>query len=162
MKCVFRKIEGSEIKAAYSIIVGRTNWLNEQGIPQWPMPIPESIIVSRQQAGNFFGFWKGDELMAVVCLLEKNVSDWGNSLHGKYLYMATLTSDVRNKGKHYGQQCAIAAYQYAKENGYERMYLDCVDNQGRLPEFYAQLGFEIIDKKTAPDGRVDILMVKNL
>ena len=162
MKNVFRKIETVEIEACYNIIVGRTNWLNKQGIRQWSQPIPENVILERQKAGRLFGYWSNDELVAVVCLLDKSVSNWKDLLQGKYLYMATLASDIRYKGRKFGQDCAVAACQYAKENGYEKIYLDCIDNQGALPNFYTKLGYKIIEKKKSEDSRVDILMVKYL
>ena len=162
MKNVFRKIEDVEIKASYNIIVGRTNWLNKQGIRQWSQPIPENVILERQKAGRFFGYWSNDELVAVVCLLDKSVSNWKDLLQGKYLYMATLASDIRYKGRKFGQDCAVAACQYAKENNKKKIYLDCIDNQSALPNFYTKLGYKIIEKKKSEDSRVDILMVKYL
>lgn len=162
MKNVFQKIEHGEINAGYNIIVGRTNWLKKQGIRQWSQPIPENVILERQKAGRFFGYWSDDKLVAVVCLLDKSVSDWKDLLQGKYLYMATLASDIRYKGNKFGQACAVTACQYAKESGYEKIYLDCIDNQGALPSFYTELGYKILEKKKSEDSRIDILMVKYL
>jgi GNAT superfamily N-acetyltransferase len=162
MKNIFRRIKDSEVAAGYDLIVARTNWLNQQGIPQWSRPIPEAVIRERQRMGGFFGYWSGDRLVAVVCLLASSVSEWDDLLQGKYLYLATLTSALQYKGSQYGRACVLAACQYARENGYENIYLDCMDHQGRLPAFYTELGFEILDRKQSAEGRVDILMVKAL
>jgi hypothetical protein len=61
--------------------------LNQKGISQWSQPIPEHVILDRQKAGRFFGYWSNEELVAVVCLLDKSVSDWKDLLQGKYFYM---------------------------------------------------------------------------
>ena len=162
MKVVFRKVEENEIKAVHDIIAARTDWLNQQGIHQWPRPLTEDILRERQQAGRLFGYWRNHELVVVVCLLEKAVLDWGDLLQGKFLCMATLAGDLRYQGKGNGQACAIAACDYARERGYEKMYLDCVDYQGILPGFYTRLGFQSLGQKILPDGRTLILMVRPL
>ncbi len=162
MSGVFRKIETSEIQEGYNIIVARTNWLNQQGIPQWTQPIPFEVISQRQAAGRFFGYWANGGLTAVVCLLDKSVLDWGDQMLGNYLCMATLASAVQYKGKGYGEECAIEACNYSKTNGCERVYLDCVDNDGALPRFYSKLGFEILNTTSYAGGFKIVLMVKNL
>ena len=158
----FGKLAAGEIEEGYNIIIGRTNWLNQKGIRQWSAPIPEAVIRQRQKAGMLFGYWVNDELVAVVCLLDKSISDWGDKINGKYLYMATLVSDIRYLGRKYGWACATEAFTYAAESNYEKIYLDCVDNEGVLPDFYTQLGFDILDRKVISDDRVEVLMVKNL
>jgi len=158
----FRKIEASEIQAGYQIIVDRTNWLNERGIHQWFKPIPYEVIDQRQQAGNFFGYWVQSELHAVVCLLDKSVSDWGNLLTGKYLYMATLASALQHKDQGYGAECVLEACEYSRKNGFEKIYLDCADNHGMLPRFYSQLGWKFLESKNHSSEPVTALMVKEL
>lgn len=162
MENVFRQIAAGEIAAGYLLIVGRTDWLNQKGIRQWHRPIPETVIRKRQADGDFYGYWVNDELMAVVCLLEYSVTAWGDLLQGRYLVLASLVSSLAHAGQGHGRQCVLQACEYARLAGYERVYLDCVDNAGVLPNYYSHLGFLQMGSQTMPDGRQDVLMAKDL
>ena len=159
---MFRRLEANEIAHGHAILVGRTNWLNQRGIRQWAQPIPEAVLRERCRAGSVFGYWVLDELVAVVCLLEQGSAEWIARLSGRYLYLATLASDVRHKGKGYGQACVADACRHAQERGYDKVYLDCMEHAGALPSFYARLGFEVLAKKRLPEALTSVLMVKRL
>ncbi len=162
MESVFRHITVDEISEGYQLIVERTNWLNQRGIQQWNKPIPETVLKQRQAEGNFYGYWVDGALMVVVCLLEHSVTDWGDKLYGRYLYLATLASYVAHAGQGYGSSCVMAACEYARQAGYERIYLDCVDNARALPNFYLRLGFQQIGEQDKPNGWRVILMIREL
>jgi len=162
MESIFRPLRLDEIPEGYRLIVARTDWLNQKGIRQWPAPIPEEVIRRRQAAGGFFGYWAGKELAAVVCLLGQVPPVWGDRLQASHLYLATLASAVAYAGRGYGYQCVLAACEYARQAGYERIYLDCVDNARALPAFYQRLGFRQIAARSEPDGRQVVLMSRKL
>ena len=162
MENAFRQIADGEIAAGYRLIVERTDWLNQNGIRQWPRPIPEAIIRQRQADGNFYGYWVDDELMAVVCLLKHSATAWGDLLHGNYLVLASLVSSLAQAGRGHGRSCLLQACEYTRRAGYEKLYLDCVDNAGALPGYYARLGFLPVETQTLPDGRRVVLMAKVL
>lgn len=162
MEPIFRRITPDEITEGYQLIVERTNWLNQKGIRQWNEPIPERVIRQRQADGNFYGYWNDNQLMAVVCLLKKSVTEWGDKLQGKYLYLATLASSIIHAGQGYGSKCVLSACEHAQRENYERIYLDCVDNAKALPRFYLQLGFQQIGEQIEPDGRQEVLMMKEI
>ena len=162
MKTEFRCLTVEEIPAGYRLVVERTDWLNQKGIRQWDEPLPEAIFRQRQADGSLYGYWVEDELVAVVSLLGRSVSDWGDRLQGSYLYLATLVSAVRYVGQGYGSGCVKAACEYAGKMGCGTVYLDCVDTLGALPAFYRKLGFEQIGEKIWQGERRVVLMVKDL
>lgn len=162
MPALFRRISDDEFAAGYGLIVERTAWLKEQGIQQWPAPIPEAVICNRQAAGEFYGYWVDDELMAVACLLEKSVADWGDRLQGKYRYLATLASRLSHAGQGHGGACVLQACEHARQAGCGKVYLDCIDNAGALPRFYARLGFTPVDEQRLTNGWKDVLMARDL
>ncbi|OGV81075.1 MAG: hypothetical protein A3K19_17360 [Lentisphaerae bacterium RIFOXYB12_FULL_65_16] len=162
MDNVFRKIEIHQFDDAYRIIVERTHWLQQKGVSQWNSVIPEDVIRRRQQDGRLFGYWVEGELCAVVSLLAQGTAGWTTAFEGRYLFLATLASSVQRKGGRVGRECVLAACAHAHDAGYERIYLDCVDNAGALPGFYAALGFIALERKTIPDGRAVVLMRREL
>jgi len=166
MQTEFRAVYTNEIPAAYQIIVQRTEWLNAKGIVQWLRPIPEQIIEQRQADGQLFGYWVDQQLVAVVSLLRASVAQWDNDLFtGSYLFVATLASDVTHIGHGYGAKCLKASETYAQKNRYEMLYLDCLDNAGVLPAFYATHEFQKIAEKQLEQAGKKIslfLMAKKL
>ena len=162
MEPVFRRIMQDEIAEGYQLIVERTDWLNQKGIQQWKRPIPDSIIRQRQAEGHFYGYWVGGVLMAVVCLLEKSILDWGDKLPVKLLCLATLASRLSYAGYGHGSNCVMSACEHARQMGYKKIYLDCVDNAKALPDFYIKLGFRQIGEQVIPSGWRVILMSKDL
>lgn len=106
-------------------------------------------------SSHFVGFWcmlDNEDIIGTVAVREMN----GNDCELKSLYLLE-----KYQGQGYGRQLLEKAVNFAKNCGYEKMYLDSLSTSTRAVKLYRKFGFKDTEKYN--DSRFsDVFMVLEL
>jgi GNAT superfamily N-acetyltransferase len=156
---IFRNINDSELNQAYSIICETVEWLNSKEIKQWIGPIPIEIYKKRQIKNENYGLFHDGILKVVLSIVFESISMWNDQIgNDKNWWIHTLATSNHYRGKNFGRIGIQKAIKYLLDKSVEVFYLDCIEGNGFLPEFYRKLGFKqilnrkmVIEKGSLPD-----------
>ena len=91
-------------------------------------------------SSHFVGFWymlANEDIIGTVAVREMN----GNDCELKSLYLLE-----KYQGQGYGRQLLEKAVNFAKNCGYEKMYLDSLSTSTRAVKLYRKFGFKDTEK----------------
>ncbi|MBR1824055.1 MAG: GNAT family N-acetyltransferase [Ruminococcus sp.] len=91
-------------------------------------------------SSHFVGFWymlANEDIIGTVAVREMN----GNDCELKSLYLLE-----KYQGQGYGRQLPEKAVNFAKNCGYEKMYLDSLSTSTRAVKLYRKFGFKDTEK----------------
>ena len=100
----------------------------------------------------FWCLFDGDEVIGTVGV--KKLDEKSCELKSLYLY-------ERYHGKGYGRNLITKALEFAKESGYEEMYLDSLSTSKKALALYRKVGF-LETERYNQNERSDVFMVKIL
>lgn len=144
----FRRLRSAEFENAYAIVSEVTAWLADRGIRQWHAPLPRPLYEQRHAQGENYGLFVDGELAAVVSLLTERPEYWAEALPESNLrWLATLASARKFSGQKLGELAMSEAENFMAQEGVPELYLDCVYGSGKLPQFYASLGYKEVARK---------------
>ena len=161
----FRRLTNAEAERGYEILVETVAWLREKQIQLWETPLPRAIYFARQNRGENFGVFEGEELVCVVSLLPEVPTYWRDLVpEADVFWLSTLATSPAHKGERWGEKCVELALDWAREEG-KTVYLDCAP--GFLADFYAKLGFEKLETRdlelshVAPHSQFEAVLMKH-
>ncbi len=162
----FRQLTPDELPQAYVIICQVTDWLLKKGIQQWRIPLPLEIYQKRHQQGQNYGLFINRELAAVTSLMQEWPVVWQEyQPHKHFIWLATLASAIKFKGKDLGNLTIQEVEIWAKDAGITHIYLDCYATTGFLPRYYEAAKFQSLTRKQIQYNSTvydTLLMVKQL
>lgn len=145
MKYELMQAKMSDLYEAYSIIVERVKWMNENGIHQWNVTgylERYSIKYFKEciENGTLYIMKRNGKTEAIAVLLEKDLR-WGESKEDTAYYIHNFASRLKNKGLGKIMIGEIEKLAARKNKKYVR--LDCPVNNSKLNEYYRKAGYEM-------------------
>lgn len=141
MRAGFRRLQPSENTTGYSVWMEAYDWLAVRKIRQWLVPMPLEEFEKRTSAGANYGWFEGQNLVAVAALSRFVDDHWTNLIGPEpRWWLGALAVRSSMRGRKIGRQLVALAGNEALAAGATELYLDCVT--GPLPDYYASLGFE--------------------
>ena len=159
----FKQLSADEFNEAYALVKEAFEWLRSKQLPHWL--VPYQSYYTRHANGENYGLFIDNVLRAVVTLTDAYPNLWRSSIkHQDFVWLATLASARRLANVHYGKILVRFAEQYVASQGKSAIYLDCYYSNGKLPLYYEQCGYQLLERRMVvfDDGsRHDsVLMVK--
>jgi GNAT superfamily N-acetyltransferase len=163
MEC--KQLAADDFNEAYALVKEAFEWLTLKQFPNWL--VPHQSYFRRHANGENYGLFVDNVLRAVVTLTDDYPTIWRQSIqHQDFIWLATLASARDAANVHYGKILVRFAEQYVASQGKPAIYLDCYYGNGKLPLYYEQCGYELLERKMVvfdDESRHDsALMVKEL
>lgn len=137
----FQQLALADFDAAYALVIASVMWLHNQRLPSWLMP--KDVYYQRHADGDNYGLFDNDTLCAVVTLTTYHPNDWKQVIsHQHFTWLATLASLRTQSRNQYGLRLMQFAEHHTLSEHKSAIYLDCYYGNGRLPQYYQQLGYE--------------------
>ena len=161
----FKQLSPDDFDQAYALVKEAFEWLRFMHYPNWL--VPYESYSKRQAHGKNYGLFVDNVLRAVVTLTNHYPTIWRQSIkHQDFLWLATLAGARDVSNVRYGKILVQLAEQYAASQDKSAIYLDCYYGNGKLPLYYAQCGYQLLERKMIvfEDGSQhdSVLMVKEL
>lgn len=161
----FKQLSLDDFHASYALVKEASEWLRLRHFPHWL--IPHESYYRRQVNGENYGLFVDKVLRAVVTLTNDHPNIWSPSIkHQDFLWLATLASTREVPKAQFGITLLPFAEQYAASQHRSAIYLDCYYGNGKLPLYYEQCGYKLLERKLIifEDGSKhdSVLMVKEL
>ena len=166
MSANFRRVDDSEIDAAYATYLEVFAWLHAKGVRQWLRALSREAFVEHQRRDELFAYYLDDGLAAVVTLAFESSSYWSGEIGAdRHWWIKSLAVARRWRGAGVGKRVMQESEALIRGAEAAEAFLDCVD-AGFLPDYYTSLGYEELGRKdiTYPSGNTFpmVLMEKNL
>jgi GNAT superfamily N-acetyltransferase len=164
----FRNLKDCDVENAYSILCWRIEYLLSKGIKQYEYPYPPKDVFVIRQKNNFnYALYDDKKLALIVSLIQNYKPDgWINEIKkDNFLWVTSLFSSKEYKGRNLGYVILDKIDTYAKEKGYNSLFLDCFLGDGFLVKYYNQKGYKEIARKEVeyPNRKFQaVLMEKEL
>jgi GNAT superfamily N-acetyltransferase len=161
----FKQLSADDFNEAYALVKEAFEWLKLKQLPNWL--VPYQSYYTRHVNSENYGLFVDKVLCAVVTLTDDYPEVWRQSIkHRDFIWLATLASARQVSKAPYGKILVQFAEQYAVSLGKSAIYLDCYYGNGKLPLYYEQCGYELLERKMIvfEDGSKNdsVLMVKEL
>ena len=161
----FKQLSPDDFHEAYALVREAFEWLNLKHLPNWL--VPYESYYKRHVNGENYGLFVDKALCAVVTLTNDYPKIWHPSIrHQDFIWLATLASTREISNVQYGKTVVQFSEQYAASQDKSAMYLDCYYGNGKLPLYYEQCGYKLLERKMIifEDGSKhdSVLMVKEL
>ena len=140
---MIRKLILADVEEAYPIILEVTAWLNARGIKQWEKPIPKPVYTTWLSQGLCYGYVVDNQIVAVFTIRKSDLSEWEVATAEPVHWLSTMA--VRRSFSHQGIGALILSWVLHHID--KPIFLDCVDHQGVLPQFYRLNGFREVKRK---------------
>lgn len=146
---IVKQAKAEDYEAVWSILVETAEWLKQKGSVQWSGLLDGEDVHNTPEAierGEVYLAEIDNQPAGMFVLWEKQ-SEWDKELWGeertkKYYYLHRITSARSFHGKGVGQQLIAAAKKVAKDDGKEKIRLDCIADNKHLNTFYSENGFK--------------------
>jgi ribosomal protein S18 acetylase RimI-like enzyme len=115
-------------------------WLKDKGIPQWINPFSSEWIKKRLNENEFYKAQANNETIAIFRLLHNDPFIWGEQSE-KAIYIHSLAVRRKYHGKGIGRYLLEWVEEFANNNKYKYLRLDCMAENAALCNYYAQAGF---------------------
>ena len=157
---IFRPIKPDELDRAHAILVDAVRWLNARNIRQWTVPYPMQLYAEAQGRGENFGLFDDSVLLAIVTIWHGEAQNWKDETGRAVWWMSRLAVSDRHRGQGFGRVLTERAFAHLRQQSATDAWLDCV--QGRLPGYYASLGFERMAQKIVayPRGELEMVLMR--
>ena len=144
MSFIFLPLEDSRLDESFDLLDRVARWLERQGRKQRIAHVTLPTYQQWQVERTNYAVMENDQIVGIVTLRKEQLDEWPEfqSLGPVYLIRA-LATHPDHRGKGIGEFAVTAAIKYCMNDS--AVYLDCVDDF--LPDYYANLGFEIIARQ---------------
>ena len=161
----FKQLSADDFNEAYALVKEAFEWLKLKQLPNWL--VPYQSYYTRHANGENYGLFIDKVLRAVVTLTDDYPTIWRQSIkHQDFIWLATLARAREVAKVPYGKILVRFAEQYVASQGKSAVYLDCYYSNGKLPLFYEQCGYKLLERKMIAfeDGSKhdSVLMAKEL
>ncbi|HUY69095.1 MAG TPA: GNAT family N-acetyltransferase [Alphaproteobacteria bacterium] len=140
---LFRKIAADEIDIVHGIYNEVFDWLKAKSIRQWLTPKSREFFEDFRRKDRLYGLFAGDGLAAFAALSPEMPPHWAGETDiagGAWVHRLTLNPRLRGQG--IGALLVRHLIALARENGASHICLDAVDNEGVMPAYYENCGFQ--------------------
>lgn len=146
---VFRQTNSNEFETAYRVICETFDWLKEKNIKQWTEPYPKPEYERRQLNGENYAFFADEAIAVVLSIICDYADNWLEEIkiNKKIYWLCTIATSNQHRGREFGRRAITEAVNLMKSRNVNQLYLDCVWENGFLPEYYKSLGFQLINRK---------------
>jgi GNAT superfamily N-acetyltransferase len=154
----FRRLNLPEAELGHAILVETIAWLAGKNIQLWTEPLPREIYFARQERGENFGLFVGEDLAAVLALIDVPPY-WKNDVQPGARWLSTLATARNFHGGGWGRRAVECACEWLANEDIPAVYLDT--KPGFLEEFYLDLGFQIMmqrEFRRGADGPAGVLV----
>lgn len=141
---VIERAKAEDVAEIVTLFEAAGVWLEGQGISQWPTRVAPrfrtflrdkvaegEVFVARAENGRLLGHIRFEYEPSKV---------WGdNSVDTAYVRGLVIANEMRGHGL--GVTLLDWAQEYAQQKGCVRLRLDCLAENGRLRQYYADYGF---------------------
>jgi ribosomal protein S18 acetylase RimI-like enzyme len=155
----FRALRSDEVDAAYDLYLRVCAWLKKKGVKQWLLPKLKEKFEERQERGENYGLFLGNELGAIVTLGFEVHPQWPEELGpDKCWWLHTLAVAPEFRGLRLGEATVAEAVSLLRSRAAGQLFLDCAA-EGVLPAYYRKLGFTTVARKniTFPSGNTFLI-----
>lgn len=138
----FKKARASDAKICFNLLKDRVFWMNQKGFNHWNSfdylsIYPLEHFKRLQTEGSLYILMDENEIVCFGALLEDDPR-WQND-DKKCLYLHHFVSKV-SKNK-YGVEFMYHLFDYALNNGFSYIRLDCTKGYKPLDDYYGKFGF---------------------
>ena len=146
---IFRKINANEFESAYDIICDTVEWLKTKNIRQWTDPVPRNVYERRQLNEENYALFINRGITVVLSIVYDFADHWLEEIKTdkKVHWLCTIATAGNHRGNNFGRRAISEAIKFLKSKNADQLYLDCVWEQGFLPDYYQSFGFELIHRK---------------
>jgi ribosomal protein S18 acetylase RimI-like enzyme len=155
LSAYLRRLQDEEFDQAYNIYLDAFEWLKLKGVRQWLVPISRTTYQERHLRGENFGYFISGKLCAIVTIANMPMKYWTTQLGDvPRWWISMLTVSASRRGMSIGREVVRAVEEYVHTLNGEEIFLDCVDEKGFLPLYYASLGYSVVARQeiTYPSG----------
>jgi ribosomal protein S18 acetylase RimI-like enzyme len=160
---VFRRLCADEFDDAHGILVSAAEWLVGMGIRQWTTAYPREVYLTYQQQGCNYGLEVDGELAVVVTLSRQSPPEWADRFGPNPIWwLSKLATAPDFRGRGLGILAVRHAIHQLSDQHADGLYLDCVQGNGFLIDFYERLGFQVVDRRPVPysTGLFDMVLME--
>jgi ribosomal protein S18 acetylase RimI-like enzyme len=115
-------------------------WLADNGIEQWKIPYPPSLVAQAIERGESYLAYLGKELVGTIRLQWSDEMLWGKTAEDAG-YVHNLVVSRKFAGQGLGRQMLTWAEETAAKAGKRFLRLDCAANNEKLCSYYQRAGF---------------------
>ncbi len=137
---LIRRIHEAEVDACYALILEASLWLRHKGIQQWEEPISRSEFQKAVNLKEVFVLTFDEQIAGSVTLSNHKDFYWGEVTESA-IHLHRLVVSRAHKGQDYGKMLLNWSREYAAQEGYKFLRLDCRATNQYLREFYQAQGF---------------------
>jgi ribosomal protein S18 acetylase RimI-like enzyme len=160
---LFRKLRPEEFVVAHGILVAAANWLVSKGIRQWTTEYPMELYLASQQKDWNYGLVSDGQLAVILTLSWEIPSEWADCFGTTPVWwLSKLATAPDYRGLGLGALAVRQAINALSVQGADRLCLDCVHGNGFLVDFYRDLGFKTINRRTVQfsTGLFDMVLME--
>ncbi|MCL2231797.1 MAG: GNAT family N-acetyltransferase [Treponema sp.] len=142
----FRLARPDEAGKIYSLLLEKAEWFQQRGIQQWDAEyiernINENRILETIDDKKYYILKQDDQITAACILDDIDINRQDNDENSKFIQWLT------SKGRGAGGRLIKFLIQHCKEQGIQRLRLDCQDHNQKLKHYYFDLGFKQVGRK---------------
>jgi ribosomal protein S18 acetylase RimI-like enzyme len=159
-KIAFSRLPDDQADVAYRIVCDAVEWLASRGIRQWTHPLPRDEWKKRQHSGENHGLTCDGKLAVVLSLIRETHPYWNQQLGADaHWWLSTVTTAPAFRGRRMGRRAIQEAAAFLRDDGADRLHVDCVHGEGFLPGYYESLGFDLVARRDIeyPLGAFDMV-----
>jgi ribosomal protein S18 acetylase RimI-like enzyme len=157
-----RPIPPSMVEDAHRILVDAFDWMASRRIRQWTAAPPRDGYMRWQGQRFNYGLFARGRLAVVFSVVPARLDAWTSqpSRDGEVLWLMSLATAQAFRGLRLGERAVEAAAELSRPRD---LYLECAFGEGFLPNYYAALGFEQLDravKHYGENGAFDMVLMR--
>jgi GNAT superfamily N-acetyltransferase len=137
----FKPAQPDDLPLVIDILAEAAAWLQSKDIDQWPFPIPDhwqKRMAAKIEQGQIYAVGINDNWFGIVGLAWKDAY-WPDDGQAGYVHRMALRTAVHGQG--IGEMILFWAQQQVKQQGRQFVRLDCAAGDGRLRQYYKDMGF---------------------
>jgi len=144
---IFIKSNYSNKESVFDILLESAKWLHSCGVNQWPLDWLYKVkpkIETSVENGNFHILYAHGEIAGIIEITIDPQEIW-DSIEGNSVYISKFAIPKKFKGNGVGSLILKIIKNYAFENRFTSIRLDCSGSNEKLKEFYRSNGFKEVN-----------------
>ena len=137
----FKPAQPDDLPLVIDILAEAAAWLQSKGVDQWPSPIPDhwqQRMAAKIEQGQIYTVGINKNRFGIVGLAWQDAY-WPDDGQAGYVHRMAVRSDVH--GQQLGGMILFWAQMQVKKHGRQFVRLDCAAGNGRLRQYYEDMGF---------------------
>ncbi len=138
----FKQAQPEDLPLVVEILAEAAVWLQNQGIDQWPSPIPphwQHRLAQKIALGDLYTVGIVKNRFGIVGLSWQDAY-WPDDQLAGYVHRMAIRTEMHGQGV--GSMILFWAMLQAERKGKQFLRLDCAAGNGRLRQYYQNQGFE--------------------